>query len=210
MALSRLQGVRRFHQALRPLPLSSNFRSYLNATSYGITGECITSCSYTISSIISQNVSQLTFGGTRWMSMVTSKGVRQTALKVTMLSPGIVYEPYEPREPIPFWKRWFTPKGWRRTKEDIILEMKNAYAIATLRKKTGFSKKCFYENAIKLYKEINTLMAHGDAAHLRKIVTEKMYSVRSGLLALSALNYTYFLPSAMVYRYIVFLYLTCY
>ncbi|XP_056166221.1 uncharacterized protein LOC115680909 isoform X2 [Syzygium oleosum] len=112
------------------------------------------------------------------------------ALQVTMLSPGIVYEPYALREPIPFWKRyfflsyadfdllslrWFTRSGWRRTKDDIILELKSAYAIAKLRK-SGYSKKEFYEEAIKLYKEINFLLAHGDKKSLRKAVTEKMYS----------------------------------
>ncbi|KAI6684844.1 hypothetical protein NL676_030757 [Syzygium grande] len=97
------------------------------------------------------------------------------ALQVTMLSPGIVYEPYAPREPIPFWRRWFTRSGWRRTKDDIILELKSAYAIAKLRK-SGYSKKEFYEEAIKLYKEINFLLAHGDKKSLRKAVTEKMYS----------------------------------
>lgn len=97
------------------------------------------------------------------------------AFQVTMLSPGIVYEPYAPRVPIPFWKRWFTRSGWTRTKEDIILELKSAYAIAKLRK-FGYSKKEFYEEAIKLYKEINFLLAHGDKKSLRKPVTEKMYS----------------------------------
>jgi hypothetical protein len=29
----------------------------------------------------------------------------QGALKVSMLSPGFIYEPYAPREPISFWKR---------------------------------------------------------------------------------------------------------
>lgn len=32
----------------------------------------------------------------------------QGALKVAMLSPGFVYEPYAPRESISFWKRWVT------------------------------------------------------------------------------------------------------
>ncbi|KAL8171219.1 hypothetical protein V2J09_023023 [Rumex salicifolius] len=45
------------------------------------------------------------------------------AMQVSMLSPGIVYEPYTPREKIPFWKRWFTRSGWHRTKEDLILEI---------------------------------------------------------------------------------------
>ncbi|KAG0488130.1 hypothetical protein HPP92_006941 [Vanilla planifolia] len=100
----------------------------------------------------------------------------KTTLKITMLSLGFVYEPYEPREPISFLKRWFTPSGWRRTKEDLIMEMKTAYAIARLRKKTGYSKKQFYQNAVALYKEINSLMANGDVTSLRKSVTEKMYS----------------------------------
>ncbi|KAB5529345.1 hypothetical protein DKX38_019426 [Salix brachista] len=71
---------------------------------------------------------------------------------------------------------WFTKSGWRRTKNDIILELKNAYAIVKLRK-TGYSKHKFYLEAIKLYKEINTLLANGDKTTLRKAVTEKMYSV---------------------------------
>ncbi|KAF2307161.1 hypothetical protein GH714_025207 [Hevea brasiliensis] len=49
------------------------------------------------------------------------------ALKVSISSPGFIYEPYAPREPIPFWRRWFTKSGWRRTKEDIILEKFEAY-----------------------------------------------------------------------------------
>ncbi|KAF8387980.1 hypothetical protein HHK36_026646 [Tetracentron sinense] len=97
------------------------------------------------------------------------------ALNVSMLSPGIVYEPYAPREPISFWKRWFTRNGWRRTKNDVILELKSAYAISKLRK-SGYSKQQFYKEALQLYKEINTLMALGDKTSLRKAVTEHMYS----------------------------------
>ncbi|KAJ9131513.1 hypothetical protein P3X46_035168 [Hevea brasiliensis] len=97
------------------------------------------------------------------------------ALKVSISSPGFIYEPYAPREPIPFWRRWFTKSGWRRTKEDIILEMKSAYAISKLRK-SGYSKHEFYKEAIDLYKEISTLIANGDKNSLRKMVTEKMYS----------------------------------
>ncbi|KAI3784449.1 hypothetical protein L1987_43548 [Smallanthus sonchifolius] len=97
------------------------------------------------------------------------------ALKVSMMSPGIIYEPYGPREPISFLRRWFTRNGWRRTKDDIFLELKNAYAIAKLRK-SGYSKQKFYTEAVNLYKEINTLMANGDKTSLRKMVTEQMYS----------------------------------
>ncbi|KAL4572699.1 hypothetical protein LXL04_019481 [Taraxacum kok-saghyz] len=97
------------------------------------------------------------------------------ALNVARVSPGIIYEPYGPREPISFLRRWFTRTGWRRTKDDIFLELKNAYAIAKLRK-TGYSKKQFYSEAVNLYKEINTLMANGDKTTLRKMVTEHMYS----------------------------------
>ncbi|KAE8010150.1 hypothetical protein FH972_006537 [Carpinus fangiana] len=97
------------------------------------------------------------------------------ALKVSMLSPGFIYEPYAPREPISFWKRWFTRSGWKRTKEDIILELKSAYAINKLRK-SGYSKQTFYNEAVNRYKEINTLMATGDKTLLRKAVTERMYS----------------------------------
>ncbi|KAI3932146.1 hypothetical protein MKW92_000282 [Papaver armeniacum] len=97
------------------------------------------------------------------------------AMQISMTSPGFVYEPYEPRTKIPFWRRWFTRDGWRRTKDDIKIEMRSAYAIAKLRK-SGYSKKEFYQEAVQLYKEINTLMANGDKTPLRKAVTEKMYS----------------------------------
>ncbi|KAH7572015.1 hypothetical protein JRO89_XS04G0185800 [Xanthoceras sorbifolium] len=101
------------------------------------------------------------------------------ALKVSMLSPGIIHDPYAPREAISFWRRWFTRNGWRRTKEDIILELglqlRSAYAVSKLRK-SGYNKQKFYKEAVDLYKEINTLMAKGDKTTIRKAVTEKMYS----------------------------------
>ncbi|KAF4395786.1 hypothetical protein F8388_018060 [Cannabis sativa] len=100
---------------------------------------------------------------------------RKSGLKVAMFSPGFVYEPYGPREAISFWRRWFTRPGWKRTKDDMILELKNAYAIAKLRK-TGYSKQKFYKEAVELYREINTLISNGDKNALRKAVTERMYS----------------------------------
>ncbi|KAG2638741.1 hypothetical protein PVAP13_2NG643400 [Panicum virgatum] len=93
-----------------------------------------------------------------------SAGARRVNLKIVMTSPGFIYEP------------WFTLSGWRRTKEDIISEMKNAYAVSRLRKKTGYTKKQFYGEALNIYKEVNTLMAHGDTSALRKILTDRMHS----------------------------------
>lgn len=101
--------------------------------------------------------------------------VRPMGAQICLSSPGIIYEPYEPREKIPFWKRMFTRSGWERTKSDLMMEVKNAYTIARLRK-TGYSKKQFYLEAISMYKEINTLIANGDKHSLRKAVTEKMFS----------------------------------
>ncbi|XVF31285.1 hypothetical protein REPUB_Repub16aG0132700 [Reevesia pubescens] len=101
--------------------------------------------------------------------------VRKKGTQVSMTSPGFVYEPYAPGEPIPFWKRYFTRTGWRRTKDDIKSELKSAYAIAKLRK-SGYSKNQFYKEALELYKEINTLIANGDKTSLRKAVTENMFS----------------------------------
>ncbi|KAM1250898.1 hypothetical protein ACFX2J_033230 [Malus domestica] len=124
------------------------------------------------------------------------------ALRVAMLSSGFIYEPYTPHEKISFFKRWFTRSGCKRTKEDTIIELKNAYAISKLRKK-GYSKNLFYKEAINLYKETlrkagalctgyddlrrssvfssfqvykYSLMANGDKNSLRKAVTEKMFS----------------------------------
>ncbi|VAH43138.1 unnamed protein product [Triticum turgidum subsp. durum] len=103
-------------------------------------------------------------------------GAKKVGLKVFMMSPGFVYEPYCVREPIPFWKRLFTRSGWTRTKEDVILEMKNAYAVSRLRKKTGYTKKQFYDQAFNIYKEVNKLMAQGDTSSLRKALTDSMHS----------------------------------
>nr|XP_018682598.1 PREDICTED: uncharacterized protein LOC103988908 isoform X3 [Musa acuminata subsp. malaccensis] len=106
----------------------------------------IVSCSCTISSILRPDASRdgsgftsrsstkvaeftICFSGSRSMSSVKAPaGARQVALKVTMLSPGFVYEPYKPREPISFWRRWFTRSGWRRTKEDLIMEINTLLA----------------------------------------------------------------------------------
>ncbi|KAG4919808.1 hypothetical protein JHK85_058089 [Glycine max] len=104
-----------------------------------------------------------------------SAQARQVGQQISLSSPGFIYEPYEPRDKIPFWKRWFTRSGLRRTKNDIILELKSAYAIAKLRK-TGYSKNQFYNEAANMYKEINTLIAKGDKRTLRKAVTENMFS----------------------------------
>lgn len=103
-------------------------------------------------------------------------GARKVGMKVVMMSPGFVYEPYCVREPISFWKRLFTRSGWSRTKEDVILELKNAYAVSRLRKKTGYTKKQFYDQAFNIYKEVNKLMAQGDTSSLRKALTDSMHS----------------------------------
>ncbi|KAL1214894.1 hypothetical protein V5N11_010220 [Cardamine amara subsp. amara] len=97
------------------------------------------------------------------------------AVRVSMVSPGFVYEPYALQEKISIWRRCFTRSGWRRTKEDFIRELRSAYAIAKLRK-TGYSKNTFYIEALELYKQINILMANGDKKTIRKNVTERMYS----------------------------------
>ncbi|GMI94521.1 hypothetical protein like AT5G27395 [Hibiscus trionum] len=109
------------------------------------------------------------------LSTQATTQVRKVGAQVSMTSPGFVYEPYAPREPIPFWKRYFTRTGWTRTKEDIKSELKSAYAIAKLRK-SGYSKNQFYKEAVELYREINTLIANGDKTSLRKAVTENMFS----------------------------------
>ncbi|KAJ0078572.1 hypothetical protein Patl1_22758 [Pistacia atlantica] len=73
-----------------------------------------------------QNALPWTHGST--MTIRSTMG----ALKVSMLSPGFIYEPYAPREAMPFWRRWFTRNGWRRTKEDMILEVTSLRADCNL------------------------------------------------------------------------------
>ncbi|CAA7044939.1 unnamed protein product [Microthlaspi erraticum] len=98
------------------------------------------------------------------------------AVRVSMVSPGFVYEPYALHEKSRFGEgKCFTRSGWRRTKEDFVRELRSAYAIAKLRK-TGYSKNKFYIEALELYKEINIMMANGDKKLIRKNVTERMYS----------------------------------
>nr|XP_009405864.1 PREDICTED: 39S ribosomal protein L45, mitochondrial isoform X2 [Musa acuminata subsp. malaccensis] len=204
MALSRFYAIRRFQRSFQtphlPSEYSISFGSFHKTDAiyshfpWFVLRRSIVSCSCTISSILRPDASRdgsgftsrsstkvaeftICFSGSRSMSSVKAPaGARQVALKVTMLSPGFVYEPYKPREPISFWRRWFTRSGWRRTKEDLIMEMKSAYAINRLRKVAGYSKKLFYQHTLRLYKEINTLLAKGDTSSLRKVVTEKMYS----------------------------------
>ncbi|XVE89727.1 hypothetical protein DITRI_Ditri20bG0019000 [Diplodiscus trichospermus] len=117
------------------------------------------------------------FNGKKFMAtqVKAPAQARKMGAQVSMNSPGFVYEPYAPRETIPFWKRYFTKTGWRRTKDDVKSELKSAYAIAKLRR-SGYSKNQFYKEAVELYKEINTLVANGDKTSLRKAVTENMFS----------------------------------
>lgn len=102
---------------------------------------------------------------------------QQSRLNLAITSPGLILEPYTRLEPISFLKRLFTRRGWKRSKEDLISEFKTAYAIAKLRKLTKYSKPKFYEDAIQLYKEINSLLAQGDRTSLRQLVTENMYTI---------------------------------
>ncbi|VAH27322.1 unnamed protein product [Triticum turgidum subsp. durum] len=62
------------------------------------------------------------------LSEGVSFGGCKVALKVDMPSPGFVFQPYRAPEPIPLWKRLFTPSGWSRTKEDVILQVNKLIA----------------------------------------------------------------------------------
>lgn len=196
MALRRLQTIRSLYgtaEIREKLYLMGSSRSYSSSLVTVPKFNCwsISSCLYKGHNVLPwTNGSTLTLRSTMAAEqlihlsdtrLVTTQAkappqARQMgAMKVSMTSPGIIYEPYAPRDPIAFWRRWFTRSGWRRTKEDMILELKNAYAIARLRK-SGYSKKKFYEEAADIYKQINTLTANGDRMSLRKVVTENMHS----------------------------------
>ncbi|WJX19457.1 hypothetical protein P8452_09149 [Trifolium repens] len=200
MSLKRLQLARTLYRSAQIQPQSSSnlfgsCRSYSNALSKG--SDCSFKSFHPNPNLFKGNggfslssVKNLTLRSTmavefsnfmndRRMSTAVSQRpsaqVRGVGAQIALSSPGFIHEPYEPREKIPFWRRMFTRSGWKRTKNDMILELKNAYAIAKLRK-TGYSKKQFYREAVSLYKEINTLIANGDKKSLRKAVTEKMFS----------------------------------
>ncbi|KAB1202292.1 39S ribosomal protein L45, mitochondrial [Morella rubra] len=196
MALRRLQ-ILRSHYWTAGIRESSHVlgssRSYSNAISHvpELNRRSISSCLHKVHNALpftrgstmtlrSKMVAELLIFSTDTRLITTQtkappQARQMGALKVSMLSPGFIYEPYAPREPLSFWKRWFTRSGWKRTKEDVILELKSAYAINKLRK-SGYNKKKFYDEAVTLYKEINILMANGDKTVLRKAVTEKMFS----------------------------------
>ncbi|KAH7847941.1 hypothetical protein Vadar_031902 [Vaccinium darrowii] len=194
MAFGRLQTIRSLYRTLEVRDFSSllgSVRSYsnviVNETNFrGISSgsyECNHDLPWTsrkIQSLRSTTATELYVSMGERRSVATqakapSQARQMGSFKVSMTSPGIIYEPYAPRESISFWRRWFTRSGWRRTKEDIILELKSAFAITKLRK-SGYSKQKFYKEALDLYKEINTQIATGDKTSLRKAVTENMYS----------------------------------
>ncbi|KAJ8440125.1 hypothetical protein Cgig2_003450 [Carnegiea gigantea] len=137
--LSRLVQIQRYSY-----PLSSS-GSYSNA----IISEPEINCRSLVSYLCQSNNSPCIHGSTKILRSTMVSGlaifgsdtrsvtthakappqVRQMgAMQVSMLSPGFVYEPYAPRQRIPFWQRWFTRSGWRRTKEDIILEINTLLA----------------------------------------------------------------------------------
>ncbi|KAI3948111.1 hypothetical protein MKX01_014710 [Papaver californicum] len=199
MALVRSRNIRHLYQSLQTreiLSLSGSSRSYyfnsdekvvgFQNHSFSTSSLCKDHGSFpwgkssagSLNSTMAADYLSALMNGNRLMSTQVKappQAQQMGAMQISMTSPGFVYEPYEPRKKIPFWRRWFTRDGWRRTKDDIKIEMRSAYAIAKLRK-SGYSKKDFYLEAVQLYKEINTLMANGDKTPLRKAVTEKMYS----------------------------------
>ncbi|KAE8817477.1 39S ribosomal protein L45, mitochondrial [Hordeum vulgare] len=97
-----------------------------------------------------------------------SYGDYKVGLKVDMPSPGFVYEAYRVREPISFWKRL-------NSSADID-SLKDAFTLSRLKKKTGYNKKQFYEQAFNIYKEVNKLIARGDIPSLQKALTDDMHS----------------------------------
>ncbi|KAH6559421.1 hypothetical protein KP509_1Z008900 [Ceratopteris richardii] len=101
---------------------------------------------------------------------------RQVGMKLYQASPGKLIEPYRIHTKYPFLQRWFTREGWRQIKDSIMREVKTAYAVAKLRQKTGFTRKVFYSDAEKMYKEVNTAIAEGDWHALKEFVTESMLS----------------------------------
>jgi len=48
--------------------------------------------------------------------------------------------------------------------------MKNAYAVSRLRKKTGYTKKQFYDEALNIYKEVY-LIYQLETAHIFNILS---------------------------------------
>ncbi|KAI3863815.1 hypothetical protein MKW98_031407 [Papaver atlanticum] len=199
MALARSRNIRYLYHSLQTREISSLFGSsknyYFNPDEkvvgfqnqrFSTSSSCkdhgsfplVKSSAGSLNSTMAADYLSTLMNGNRLMSTQVKappQARQMGAMQISMTSPGFVYEPYEPRTKIPFWRRWFTRDGWRRTKDDIKIEMRSAYAITKLRK-SGYSKKEFYQEAVQLYKEINTLMANGDKTPLRKAVTEKMYS----------------------------------
>ncbi|GAU21384.1 hypothetical protein TSUD_32130 [Trifolium subterraneum] len=154
MSLKRLQLARTLYRSSQIQPESSSnlfgsCRSYSNALSNG------SDCSF-------RSFHPNLLKGNDGFSLAS---VKNLTLRSTM---GVEFSNF-------MNDRRMSTAATQRPSTQVRGVLKNAYAIAKLRK-TGYSKKQFYREAVSLYKEINTLIANGDKKSLRKAVTEKMFS----------------------------------
>ncbi|KAI3850174.1 hypothetical protein MKW92_017660 [Papaver armeniacum] len=196
MALARSRNIRYLYHSLQTREISSLFGSsktyYFNPdekvvgfqnqrfstiSSFKDYGSfpLVKSSAGSLNSTMAADYLSTLMNGNRLMSTQVKAPPPNTtngAMQISMTSPGFVYEPYEPH-----YKDSILAKvdGWRRTKDDIkievlingllacpnhitfvglvsCLQMRSAYAIAKLRK-SGYSKKEFYQEAVQLYKE---------------------------------------------------------
>ncbi|XP_057855734.1 uncharacterized protein LOC131065276 isoform X2 [Cryptomeria japonica] len=74
---------------------------------------------------------------------------QKVGLQLSLVSPGIILEPYKPPEPVSFLQRFFTRAGWKRTRQDLISEINTFLA----QKDQTSLRKLVTENMYSIFKK---------------------------------------------------------
>ncbi len=102
----------------------------------------------------------------------------QGRMQVEVASPGLLAEPYRGEPPPLPWSALFTRSGWQTRWGRWIGSLRSMYTLARCtRDIPGFGLHDFKIEASGLYRGLNELIAAGDKPAMRRLVTEKMYSL---------------------------------
>ena len=102
----------------------------------------------------------------------------QGKMQVEVASPGLLAEPYR-GDPVPLpWSALFTRSGWQTRWGRWIGSLRSMYTLARCtRDIPGFGLHDFKVEVSGLYRGLNERIAAGDKPAMRRLVTEKMYSL---------------------------------
>lgn len=95
-----------------------------------------------------------------------------------LASPGLLAEPYRGDPPALPWSALVTYSGWQTRWGRWMGSLRSMYTLARCtRDISGFGLQDFKIEATGLYRDLNELIAAGDKQAMRRLVTEKMYSL---------------------------------